>query len=136
MELLNFVTEKDLASPDEHGRHADQANSRLIDAYSRALMCLERLEREEELERLIGDAPTWARYFADHIDMIKGDSARVLYEIFSTLMRNKSQLGLMFLMMAFNEVADESYDREAHPETVKMIIEIMSKFSGGNDEEE
>ena len=136
MELLNFVTEKDLASPDEHGRYADQANSRLIDAYSRALMCLERLEREEELERLIGDAPTWARYFADHIDMIKGDSARVLYEIFSTLMRNKSQLGLMFLMMAFNEVADESYDREAHPETVKMIIEIMSKFSGGNNEEE
>jgi tetratricopeptide (TPR) repeat protein len=129
-ELLNFVLEHDLAAPDENGHCSDEANSRLVDAYARSLMCLERLDRQEELKSLIEKGTQWAEYFADHLEIVKGDVPRVLYEIFTTLMRNKSQLALLFLMMAFNAITDDSYDKKAHPETVMMILKIVSELGG------
>lgn len=126
--LARLVEEKDLAAPDENGRHMDQANARLLDVYVRRVVCLDKLGRKDELFALIGEAESVAVYIAAHLDFIRGDTPRVLYEMFSTLMRYQSPLAPLFLSPAIEAIQREGYDRKAHPDTVRMIVDAVRRF--------
>ena len=135
IDLINLVAEKDLACADENGQYVDEANSRLVDAYVRCIICMDRLDKQEEVKKLVDDAPVWARYFADHLNIVKGDHPRVLFEMFSQLMRNKCRVAFVLLMMSFNATQDEDYDMKAHPETVMLIMNTLSQLKNGGNEQ-
>ena len=130
LDLLNTAVEYDLAAPDEDGRFLDQANTRLVDAYVRCILCLEKLERKEGMSELLDNAEKWATYFADHTEVAKGDAPRVLFEIFASLNRNGSPLSMIFLSLAMEGIKAEKYIAEEHKETVKMIVDAFMQMMG------
>lgn len=128
--LLEMTVRENLAAPDENGRYMDAVSLRLVDAYSRILICLEKMERDDEAKKWVDEAERWAVYFSDRLEADRGDVPKVLFMIFSSLQRNGSRLGLLFLMMAFNATQKEGYDQSAHPETVMQILTALSLLTG------
>ncbi|MBE6944301.1 MAG: DUF4062 domain-containing protein [Ruminococcaceae bacterium] len=134
--LLELVVKEDLVLPDKNGKYIDQVNSRLIDAYSRILLCLEKLDRQDEVKEWVNNARSWAEYFSKHLDADQGDTPKVLYQVFHSLHRNGSALSFIFLMMAFSAAMEEGYDQEAHSDTVMRILTALSQMKHGEEEEE
>ena len=134
LEILHLTKAHDLAAPDKNGRYADQTNGRLADALVRALLCLEMIGRQEEQKQLIAEAEEWAEYIADHMEAIKSDTPFVLYLMANEFSKNGSPLGMLFLMMAFNAMSKNGYDRKAHANTVMMILKALQHGDGTNED--
>ena len=132
-ELLKYAEEQDLTAKDENGHYVDEANGRLADAYVRSLLCLEKLGRVEELKSLIDEAPKWAEYIANHMNVLEGDAAYVLYTMSIILSRNDSPLGILLLMMAFEFISDDNCCKKVNPETAALIINEISKIKGNEE---
>ena len=131
--LLELTVKEDLAVPDKNGKYIDAVNSRLVEAYSRILLCLEKMERHEEAKLWIDDANKWAKYFSEHLEADRGDVPKVLFDIHCSLKRNGSALSLLFFMMAFHAMAEDGYDKNAHPKTVMRILLAFKQLQGGED---
>ncbi len=124
-QLLQMTEQYDLAETDADGVFNDEANSCLIDAYVRSLLCLERLGRREELKALIADGVQWAGYIADHLGGSQGDAPGILLTMSQRLLRNDSSLGVGFLVMAYNTAMREDYDKEKYADTFAIILQAM-----------
>ena len=131
--LLEQVKQEELLVPDENGNYMDQLLWRLVDAYSRILICLDKTAQQAELEKWLNKAEEWVAYFAAHLDADRGDTAKVLFAIHSALRRNNCPLHTLFLMMAVNTVTEEGYDAQAHKKTVAQIFMALEQLK---DEEE
>lgn len=132
--LLDMVVEKGLAEPNEHGNLESQINARLVDAYIRCIICLDKLEREDELRALIDDAEKWGRFFADHIEPLKGNLPGVLFAVFDSLLKNKNRNSLEFLFKAMQAINDEDFDAAKHQSTVMEILTTIKALQDGFDQ--
>ena len=132
-EMLRYAVEKDLAVPDENGTYYDEANSRLIDAYVRSILCLEKLDRIEEAQSLVMQANEWAAYLSQRLEYHMNDIPMILFDMSRVLAKNGSQFTILFLMLAFNAANEiEGYMNE-HPEEFMMLYELLSKLQSGDD---
>lgn len=131
--LLQMTLQYDLAEADADGEFNDEVNDRLIDAYVRCLLCLERMGRREELKELIADGVQWAGYIADHLDYLQSDVAGVLVTMSQRLLRNDSSLGVGFLVMAYSVAMAEDYDKEKYADTFAFILRAMQELENRDE---
>ena len=131
--LLEQVKQEGLLVPDEDGNYMDSVVLRLVDAYSRILICLDKTEQHEEAEKWLSQAEEWIAYFTAHLDADRGDAAKVMFAIHSALRRNNCPLHIVFLMMAVKTIAADDYDQQAHIETVAQILATMEQLENEED---
>lgn len=135
-ELFDLVLSKGLADPDENGKFSNAANARLADGYIRCIICLEKLGRSEELQRLIEEGDMWARFFADHIEPLHGNVPGIFYKIAVTLFNKKSHSAIIFILKTFTAIKNDDFDAEANSKTVDKILALAEQLADGVHSEE
>ncbi|MBQ9850905.1 MAG: DUF4062 domain-containing protein [Clostridia bacterium] len=126
--LLTDVQEKDLLMKDEDGHYFDHVNLRLVDVYARALICLDKLGRNEDIRKMLDDVTDWSKYLAEHSDSIRGDNAIVLLSIGTMLLQNKILDGAAFVMQSFQAINEENYDKQKNKSTVLKVLKAVASF--------
>ena len=135
-ELFDLVLSQGLCDADENGKFSNAANARLADGYIRCIICLEKLGRGEELQRLIDEGDMWARFFTDHIEPLHGNLPGVFYKIAVTLLNKKSPSAVIFILKAFTAIKEDGFDVEANKKTVDKILALMEQLTDGVGGEE
>jgi hypothetical protein len=126
--LLKLVREKDLVQPNPMGQFDDRATLSLCNVFVRALLCLEQLGHNDAIKELIDTAPDWARFICSHTNCLQGDAPRVLYVMGADLSQQNSPLGMILVMLAFQEMQAEGYDIQSHRDTAVMILKAIEQI--------
>ncbi len=132
-QIFALIEQYDLTMPDENGVYMDEVNLRLADVYIRMILCFDILEQKEERSQMLHRAEEFASYLAAHSEQLKGDPAMVLYSIGTSLLKKQNPSGLLLLMKAFDITQTESYDCDAHSQTLLLILQALSAISGSHD---
>ena len=68
--------------------------------------------QESEIKNMINNAPEWSEYLVKHTESIRDDNAVVLHAIGNTLLQKQKPVGTLYLVMAFDGINEETYDKE------------------------
>lgn len=127
-QLLELVQNANLLVKDEDDRFFDNVNLRLVDVYVRAIICLSNLGREQDIKTMVDNASEWSKYLAAHTESVSDDNAIVLLVIGTSLLQKNIPVGLVYVMLAFNAINEEAYNKEKHKDTVIKVLQALSEF--------